>query len=44
MPFGSISGAGVIFGVTCGVTEAVLRRVTNDKSQTMLRQIAMTGV
>ena len=27
-----------------GVTEAVLRRVTNDKSQTMLRQIAMTGV
>lgn len=44
MPFGSISGAGVIFGVTGGVTEAVLRRVTNDKSQTMLRQIAMTGV
>ena len=30
MPFGSFSGAGVIFGVTGGVTEAVLRRVVND--------------
>ncbi len=44
MPFATISGAGVIFGVTGGVTEAVLRRVTTDKSQGMLRQIAMTGV
>ena len=32
MPFGSISGAGVIFGVTGGVTEAVIRRVATDKS------------
>lgn len=32
MPFGSISGAGVIFGVTGGVTEAVIRRVSSDKS------------
>ena len=44
MPFSTISGAGVIFGVTGGVTEAVLRRVSSDKSQSMLRQIAMTGV
>lgn len=44
MPFGSISGAGVIFGVTGGVTEAVIRRVSSDKSLTGLRALAYTGV
>ncbi len=41
---GTMSGAGVIFGVTGGVTEAVLRRVSSDKSPTALRRIALTGV
>ena len=31
MPFGIGSGAGIIFGTTGGVTEAVLRRVLKDK-------------
>lgn len=44
MPFGTISGAGVIFGVTGGVTEAVLRRITSDKSSGMLRTLALQGV
>jgi NADH-quinone oxidoreductase subunit G len=32
MPFGTYSGAGVIFGVSGGVTEAVLRRLSGDGS------------
>ena len=36
MPFGTASGAGVIFGVTGGVTEAVLRKETNDNSRKAL--------
>lgn len=44
MPFGASSGAGVIFGVTGGVTEAVIRRVLDDKSTTTLRTIAFNGV
>ena len=44
MPFGASSGAGVIFGVTGGVTEAVIRRVLDDKSTTTLRSIAFNGV
>ena len=44
MPFGTASGAGVIFGVTGGVTEAVLRKVANDSSRTTLAQIEYTGV
>lgn len=44
MPFGVSSGAGVIFGVTGGVTEAVIRRVLDDKSTTTLRSIAFNGV
>jgi len=44
MPFGATSGAGVIFGVTGGVTEAVIRRVSDDKSVSALRAIAFTGV
>lgn len=44
MPFGTMSGAGVIFGVTGGVTEAVLRRVSSDKSAGMLKNLALRGV
>ncbi|MEI3163349.1 MAG: [FeFe] hydrogenase, group A [Lachnospirales bacterium] len=44
MPFGSISGAGVIFGVTGGVTEAVIRRIETDKSVGALRTLAFNGV
>ena len=44
MPFGSTSGAGVIFGVTGGVTEAVIRRISDDKSIPALRAIPFTGV
>lgn len=44
MPFGSMTGAGVIFGVTGGVTEAVLRRVCTDKSATALMSFAYQGV
>ena len=44
MPFALYSGAGVIFGVTGGVTEAVLRRVCEDKSPKALREIAFIGV
>ncbi|MCC8058375.1 [FeFe] hydrogenase, group A [Cloacibacillus sp.] len=44
MPFGTMSGAGVIFGVTGGVTEAVLRRVISDKSAAALRTITFKGV
>ncbi len=38
MPFGATSGAGVIFGVTGGVTEAVIRRISDDKSAPALGQ------
>ncbi len=44
MPFGSITGAGVIFGVTGGVTEAVVRRLQSDKSVSSLRALAFNGV
>lgn len=44
MPFGTMTGAGVIFGVTGGVTEAVLRRIASDKSRTGLMSIAYKGV
>ncbi|MDT8899873.1 [FeFe] hydrogenase, group A [Anaeroselena agilis] len=44
MPFGAVSGAGVIFGVTGGVTEAVIRRLADDKSVSALRALAFTGV
>ena len=43
MPFGTMSGAGVIFGVTGGVTEAVIRRLSNDKSSAGLQTIALTS-
>lgn len=44
MPFGIMTGAGMIFGVTGGVTEAVLRRLSSDKSSTSLMSIAYQGV
>lgn len=44
MPFGLASGAGVIFGVTGGVSEAVLRRVCAEKTPGSLKQIEFTGV
>ena len=43
MPFGTISGAGLIFGVTGGVTEAVLRRVVSNKSNSNLISISHAG-
>jgi NADH-quinone oxidoreductase subunit G len=43
MPFATTSGAGVIFGVTGGVTEAVLRRVSANKSRTALLTVANAG-
>ncbi len=43
-PFGGTSGAGVIFGVTGGVTEAVLRYANSDKTYSTLREIALSGV
>ncbi|MCX7715770.1 MAG: [FeFe] hydrogenase, group A [Clostridia bacterium] len=44
IPFDLGSGAGVIFGVTGGVTEAVLRRCMEDKSHEALRELAFVGV
>lgn len=44
MPFGTMTGAGMIFGVTGGVTEAVLRRVSSDKTSTSLQALSFTGV
>jgi NADH-quinone oxidoreductase subunit G len=42
--FGTNSGAGVIFGVTGGVTEAVLRRISNDKSAAALMSMSFQGL
>ncbi|MDR2405937.1 MAG: [FeFe] hydrogenase, group A [Deltaproteobacteria bacterium] len=42
-PYGIVTGAGVIFGVTGGVTEAVLRALTEDGSNATLSQMAMAG-
>ncbi|MBC5689272.1 (2Fe-2S)-binding protein [Mediterraneibacter sp. NSJ-55] len=44
MPFGLASGAGAIFGVTGGVTEAVLRRLVNSNRAEDLEAISFTGV
>lgn len=44
MPFGLGSGAGVIFGVTGGVTEAVIRRCAEQKNTDTLRAIEYSGV
>ncbi len=44
MPFGLASGAGLIFGVTGGVAEAVLRRCYKEKTANSLKEITFTGV
>lgn len=44
MPFGLGSGAGLIFGATGGVTEAVIRRCAEQKNTDMLRAIEYSGV
>lgn len=43
-PFNTQTGAGVIFGVTGGVSEAVLRRLSSDKTLTSLGTIAFKGL
>lgn len=44
MPFNTIAGAGIIFGTSGGVTEAVIRRISTDKSKANLINISQTGV
>lgn len=44
MPFGLSSGAGAIFGVTGGVTEAVLRCLMDSSSEDVLEEISFTGI
>ena len=44
MPFGIASGAASIFGVTGGVTEAVLRHLSENKGYQTLSQISFSGV
>lgn len=44
MPFGIGSGGGVIFGVTGGVTEAVLRRLSTGHDAASLNTIAECGI
>ena len=44
MPFGLSSGSGSIFGVTGGVTEAVLRRIVNSSRTEDLEVISLLGM
>ena len=44
MPFSIYSGAGVIFGVTGGVTEAVLRRLREGHNRVEMDKIKFSGV
>ncbi len=44
MPFGLSSGAGAIFGVTGGVTEAVLRYLINSSKAEDLEKIRYSGI
>jgi NADH-quinone oxidoreductase subunit G len=44
MLFGLYSGAGLIFGVTGGVTEAVIRKVLEDKSHHSFENVKLLGV
>ncbi len=44
IPFGLGSGGGVIFGVTGGVTEAVIRRLAPDHTKATMEAIAQCGV
>ena len=44
MPFGLSSGAGAIFGVTGGVTDAVLRRLVGSSRAEDLEEISFSGI
>ena len=44
MPFGLGSGSGVIYGVTGGVAEAVVRHCLPDKSDAALEEISQIGL
>lgn len=44
MPFGFTSGAGVIFGVSGGVSEAVLRYYYKERNASTLKSISYSGV
>ena len=44
IPFGFGSGGGVIFGVTGGVTEAVIRRLAPDHNMSTLEEMSECGV
>jgi len=44
MPFGLASGAGIIFGVSGGVAEAVLRHFYMNQSSLSLKDLAFTGI
>ena len=44
VPFGIGSGAGVIFGVTGGVTEAVLRKITQGHKRADMEELKSSGV
>ncbi len=44
LPFGLGSGAAVIYGVTGGVAEAVIRHCLPDKSKNTLRAVRVSGV
>ena len=44
MPFGIASGGGAIFGVTGGVTEAVLRRLVDSSRVEDLENISFMGI
>ena len=43
MPFGMFTGAGLIFGVSGGVTEAVIRKVAQDKSHNGINNMKFCG-
>lgn len=43
-PYAGHSGAGVIFGVTGGVTEAVLRRISPDKTRAGLNSVVFQDI
>lgn len=44
LPFSISSGAGTIFGVTGGVTEAALRKLYGDKTSRALKDIEYSGI
>ncbi len=44
VPFSLYSGSGVIFGVTGGVTEAVIRGIAENKTSKALKEIEFIGV